>query len=640
MNDPGWLSQTYPPDGAIGADGIRNQLGRPELDLLTVLVRESAQNSWDARLDDPAEPVEFSIDLSTVSPANAPAWRDLLSRGAARDPDHFPLRRTLAKTSIRLLTVSDRRTKGLGGPTRADSTGSPRDFVTFVRNVGEPRDAHLGGGTYGFGKGVFFLVSKPGSVLIYTRSWNTKGAIESRLIGTSLWKHYTSNESGREQRYTGRHWWGDVSGDIVEPLIGAVADLTAERLGITPFTSDETGTSIVVIDPDLEGRDHQEAAEYFADTVAWHLWPKMLDHERRGPTMRFRVTHDGIDVPVPDPEQTLPLKLFAAAYRAAIGADGHDLSSQRPKQHLGRLGLVKRPVPQIEPTNASRMVGIDGAVHHVCLMRPAELVVTYYEGPKPSSEHIAYAGVFRAADEMDDVYAAAEPPTHDAWHPQTLSYPQSTFVNVTFTRIRSALDELTGLSGRAASGGSGVPLGAASSFFSSLVRGARGTGGRTTALVGRRGATGGSSSQTSADVSPKRPSGLTGGGGASSGSDGAAPSDSGPVAGRIAYADDPHFEMYEGMPLVAQEFTLTATHPQRLSADLAVGISNSSGRETDPPAGGAVPAVYGWIAPDGVLCRQDSLVAEPGLGDTWRLLVTPVADTITDIAVRAEAAAT
>ncbi len=50
MTGPRWFSQPYPPEGASAAEGIRNQLGRPELDLLTILVRESAQNSWDARL--------------------------------------------------------------------------------------------------------------------------------------------------------------------------------------------------------------------------------------------------------------------------------------------------------------------------------------------------------------------------------------------------------------------------------------------------------------------------------------------------------------------------------------------------------------------------------------------------------------
>ncbi len=81
-----WYSQPYPPEGASAAEGIRNQLGRPELDLLTILVRESAQNSWDARLPDSSTPVDYGIDMWTVTPAHAGAWRTLLPAGAPRTP--------------------------------------------------------------------------------------------------------------------------------------------------------------------------------------------------------------------------------------------------------------------------------------------------------------------------------------------------------------------------------------------------------------------------------------------------------------------------------------------------------------------------------------------------------------------------
>lgn len=145
MTAPRWFSQPYPPDGASAAEGIRNQLGRPELDLLTILVRESAQNSWDARVMSSSDPVEYRIDMWTVSPAHASTWRELLGDGAPIGVDTFPLRDTLRNGSIRLLSVSDRGTRGLGGPTRADNAVGPdRDFVSFIRNIGEPRDTALG----------------------------------------------------------------------------------------------------------------------------------------------------------------------------------------------------------------------------------------------------------------------------------------------------------------------------------------------------------------------------------------------------------------------------------------------------------------------------------------------------------------
>lgn len=140
MREPRWYSQPYPPEGASAAEGIRNQLGRPELDLLTILVRESAQNSWDARILGSSEPVDFRIDMWTVGPAHTGPWRTLLQAGAPSNAQHFPLHNSLRQGSIRLLAVSDRGTRGLGGPTRAnDAVGPDRDFVSFIRNIGEPR---------------------------------------------------------------------------------------------------------------------------------------------------------------------------------------------------------------------------------------------------------------------------------------------------------------------------------------------------------------------------------------------------------------------------------------------------------------------------------------------------------------------
>ncbi len=49
------------PSGSMMSIGILNQLGRPNLDTLAVLVREAVQNSWDARLANDI-PVFFGIN--------------------------------------------------------------------------------------------------------------------------------------------------------------------------------------------------------------------------------------------------------------------------------------------------------------------------------------------------------------------------------------------------------------------------------------------------------------------------------------------------------------------------------------------------------------------------------------------------
>ncbi|MEW2632031.1 hypothetical protein AB0903_10295 [Streptomyces sp. NPDC048389] len=647
MTEPRWFSQPYPPEGASAAEGIRNQLGRPELDLLTMLVRESAQNSWDARVEPSSAPVDYRIDIWTVGPAHTAVWRELLLDGAPKRAENFPLRDTLRRGSVRVLAVSDRGTRGLGGPTRADNAVGPeRDFVSFIRNIGEPRDTPLGGGTYGFGKGIFYLLSRSGSVLVHSRCRTAAGEFQTRLIGCTLWRSYVAAEQDGDRRYTGRHWWGDTSGEVVEPLVGEEAESVARRLGIEAFGPDETGTTIVVIDPHLDELDPSDAADYLAETITWHLWPKMISTDGEPPAMRFAVTCDGVSHPVPDPRETRPLNLFVAAHEALTGATGKDLHCLRPMRHLGRLGVVKRIMPPLEPTRASLMLDIDGLVHHVCLMRPAELVVTYYPGPKPPSANQGYAGVFRADASMDEIYAKAEPPTHDAWHPQSLERPESTFVQTTFRRIDESLEDLLSLGGIARTGSSSVALGAASSLFSGLVGGAWGIGGAT--AYSKPGSTA-PRARKSEDKSHTSSVRSAHGGHAGSQSTGAAGDDVAsdrlgdtgapgqpPRRPRVQYVGDPYYEGRQDSDVLVQEFRLPVPGPQQILIDLAVTLPGSGGRETDPPIGAMMPTLIGWEDDQGRLYDSDGCVVEGG-GSVWRALVRPAPDTMTEIGVKVEA---
>lgn len=651
--EPHWFSQPYPPEGASAAEGIRNQLGRPELDLLTILVRESAQNSWDARIPGLPEPVDYRIDMWTVGPAHAGAWRELLLDGAPMNAENFPLREMLKRRPARVLAVTDRGTRGLGGPTRADdAVGPERDFVSFIRNIGEPRDTALGGGTYGFGKGIFYLLSESGTVLVHSRCRTPQGGYQTRLIGCTLWKSYVTEGGDGKRRYTGRHWWGDTSGDVVEPLVGPAADTVVQRLGLRAFGPEETGTTVVVVDPGLDGLEPAEAADYLAETVAWHLWPKMISPKDKDPAMRFSVTCDGVDHPVPDPRSTRPLNMFVAAYETMTGPEGSDLACLKPKQHLGRLGLVKRIMPPLEPTRASRMLGMEDLVHHVCLMRPAELVVTYYPGPKPPSVNQGYAGVFRADEAMDEVYAKAEPPTHDAWHPQSLDRPQSTFVRTTFQRIGEALNNLLSLTGTARSGASAVALGAASSFFSGLVGGAWGIGGATayskpngtaqrasTPKEGsHRSAVGRPAARSTSSGHQEGHAGGTAGSGTYGESYGSEDGGTGTVRRRprVQYVGEPYYEDRGDDELLVQDFRLPVDGPQRVRIDLAVTLPGTGGRETDPPIGASMPVLVGWEDDAGRLHTDGACVIEGGEA-VWRALVRPAPDTMTEIGIKVEA---
>jgi len=617
MTTPRWWSQPFPPTGAIASEGIRNQLGRPPVDPLTVFVRETAQNSWDARL--PGVETTYRLELTSVAPAYRRNWERLLTPPISVQ-DHLGVGRVVRTPNLRLLSVVDRGTKGLGGPTRADQLAEGRrDWISFVLNVGEKRDTAQGGGTYGYGKAVLYRLSRVGTILVYTRTAGEDDVLSSRLIGIALGSSFDSRERVDEESrpFTGRHWWGDVQEGHVEPLIGEDADEVARALGLTPFAPGESGTTLVVIDPDLDDLDDvDQAAQHLAETISWQLWPIMLP-ERGTERLVPEVVANGRSFTPPDPARSYPLRMFVSAYRRLPTDAGRTLECGNPRQRLGRFALDRQVVVPMQPSAvslAASFAGVDGDPHHVCLMRSPELVVRYHEGPTTSSVHSVYAGVFRADDELDEVYAAAEPPTHDNWVYEQLTGPERTFVRVTFQRLREVLAVFRAPVQSAASTSSRTALGAVSNYLGGLVASAfaspseqppTGTGKRKNA------ATGPSSGQTGTEPNG---TGIEKPGTSS--------------RTRIVTIVEPHVEDDAGSVVLVARYAVNAQGPVQLEARLS--IATLEGREDDPPAGAARPRVKHWRAGDRVVDEGLCMVDGPIEVD---LVVIPVADTATDIAV-------
>jgi hypothetical protein len=623
MSTPRWWSQPFPPTGAIASEGIRNQLGRPPVDPLTVFVRETAQNSWDARV--PGGPTTYRLELTTVAPTHRPTWERLLTP-PPRSQQHLGIGRAVRTPNLRLLSVVDRGTSGLGGPTRADalSEHGRRDWVSFVLNVGERRDTERGGGTYGYGKAVLYRLSRVGTILVYTRTVEPDTGPTTRLIGIALGSSFETRGRVDEvpRPYTGRHWWGDVQDDHVEPLVDGEADAVARSLGIRPFLDDETGTTLVVVDPDLDDIQDTDggpdaAARHLADTIAWQVWPILLP-ERGDDRMIGEVVADGRTHPVPDPAGTYPLDLFVAAYRRQRSGKGTVLECGRPRRRLGRFALeqtIVLPMPEGTGSLAAAYAGVPGDPHHVCLMRSPELVVRYHEGTPPGLVGKVYAGVFRADDDLDEIFAAAEPPTHDNWVHEQLTGDARTFVRTTFRRITEQLTKFRPIAVTTREAGAGgFALGAASNFLGGIV-----------AAAFARSTDDGPDGGAGGRAPGQRGGGDDEGEGAGGGKGGGTTSQ----RVRVTALAAARAEERDGRVVVVQRFTVTGSGPVRLEARIAVGIGG--GREDDAPAGAAQPAVESWTSSDGTVHRTASCdIAAP---TEVELVVVPVADTLTDIAV-------
>jgi hypothetical protein len=590
MAEPRWVPQRVPPTGAITSEGIRNQLGRPRFDRLTVLVRESAQNSCDAALPDHHDPVRFEVAHSSVAGPRADGWQVLVRDGAAGGVPVGALRD--GRSPLHLLCISDRGTTGLGGVTRADLVDEERDdYVAFVLNVGEPRDKELGGGTYGFGKAVFFTTSSVSTVVVYTRLRLESGEAESRLIGIALGHSYSAD--GRN--FTGRHWWGIPSDDGVAPLLNGDADRMAASLGLPEFGDEETGTSVAMVEPELDGRTPEEAMQWVASAMGWHLWPKMLIGDRGVPEMAFRVTCDGEEIPVPSPETHPALAAFAQAYRLQRAENSRMLACGKPIQDLGRLGLYRsfEPPPLLDAVAVE--AGMADGLHHVALMRAVNLVVRYEPGPPIAHEQVWYTGVFKPKLELDNTFAQAEPPTHDDWVADQLTGHEKTFVGVALRRLREALVVYASPRAAEAEDAESFALGAASHRFAGLL----------------------------ARASSLAPSVV-----------GAEPTTPGPGR-RYRLVGVPRFEQLDGETVLVQDVEVKPGRVTVLEPKVEVGLWGGF-KETDPPLGLGQPRFRCWLGPGGTAVTQSALALATDDTGIWRIVVTPAAEASTSITVKGQ----
>lgn len=575
---PGWWSQPFAAEGGVAAEGIVKQLGTPSLDPLTVLVREAAQNSWDARAG--TGDVDFRVSLGSLA-GSASEWRRLLLPG----PDE----RSMLTLDERLtsecpvLMVSDRGTEGLGGPLRADvrvADDVRANFVQFMRNVGEPRDQRLGGGTYGFGKGIYYRLSRVRTILVHSRIRSSDG-FEHRLMAASLGSSFYATDS---KRYTGRHWWGATAPDgVVDPVVGDDAAALAVGLNLPAFTEGQTGTDIVVLDAHLgvvrgpEGqiveRDASSAATFVASSMLWNLWPKFMEAEGTSTRISFHVDVDGIDLDVPHPTSVDALAPYVEALEAIRGGAGKPYRRTRPPLEGGRLGLALCGSGRgTESSLISAARPYSGDPHHVARMRMAELVVDYRELAAHPNPALAYAAVFRASAEADDLFASAEPPTHDDWNDKGLSGTAKGVVQGAWRFIKQEADAIIGPA-QAPAGQATSGLGALASRLATLVpaTSAAAAGGLPTKIPGgqSRDREGGASGN-----------GRQGGGGSS--------------RGGAVLSGPPWLAILDGTPYVLGRVAVQAVPRTRRLVCEATVVLEGGAPETEKPAGAAVPRVLHW----------------------------------------------
>lgn len=487
-----------------GASPLAGRLGLP-----TLLVRETVQNSWDARDDARGDkPVRFRIDgwdlnqqalkkLETLLPLSR-LHREGFGRLTDEDEGNGVLHpaAVLERPSLRVLVVSDRNTVGLCGPSRSGMTWKPvrhgrllergqQRFANFVRNMGRA-SSNIGGGdggAFGVGKSALWMASECGTILIHSRTTDEDGEPVERFIGSIHGEFF--DRDGFE--YTGRHYIGVDHGDgIIEPLVGAAAHRASECLPIPSYSDDDgkqvDGTSIVILAPLLNLPWEVEMAR-IRDAVRWHVWPKRVSgvrSERKGADMDISLSWNNNAVELPAPERDpeiwpYAMALVDCARRKREKEQYRDFTArcQRPIKDLGdvkfrsggnkdsnvfHLTLTAEQLVEAHPDDFDGEMDDDPAVEFdrpwgqiALIRREPLLLVRYLEigGPEEASTEV---GVFLSADDqvVEAVLTKAEPPAHDDWNPEQvpkdyMGYGR-TFVKRTLAEIRRArLEFMAGL---------------------------------------------------------------------------------------------------------------------------------------------------------------------------------------------------
>lgn len=440
MNHADYHAERIGDYGNITGSGLGNLMGAPEIGPIELLVREAVQNSWDARLKASTE-IDFGVEHRLLKGKPLDALQHLLFR--AHPPQLLDM---VTAPELSVMIVSDRKTRGLAGPVRpTEETDNHRDFINFVYMIGETKpvrdhDGVVSGGTYGYGRSSFFRASNQSTIIVHTRAKTGRGP-ESRLIAISWLGKYSGNDG---EMYTGRHWWGRKYDNWVGPVTGEAADSIARSIGMPSFDGAETGTTIMVLDPAISIEDENEHTSGTGDRVVssilWNCWPRML-----AGGINFRVTWNGQPVVVPDPRSHPRLKAFTKAFDVLEGkregsslARAYPIQSRSPKQHLGDLGIARVPfIPSTNNLDAGAPVSSDEPLRHIALMRNTMLVLKYLRATASPLDREQYAGLFVTDSTVDDVFARAEPPSHDDWVKERLeTRNERIFVNVALRRIQ------------------------------------------------------------------------------------------------------------------------------------------------------------------------------------------------------------
>jgi len=435
---PEWFFEPWSPSGDSPASSNRQQLAGVGLSSEDLFAREVTQNGTDAAAPKSKRPVLIKISTNTVGGTEL---KKLLTNLRIVKGSAVLERLTFdpyKKQSINLMLIEDYNTVGLGGLDKAGHADNEADrYVKLCLNVGDniPGEEKHRGGSYGFGKAVYWAYSDFWTVIFYSRFNPTERTQNhSRRLITVGW--YDSFEE-KGLRHTGRTWLGKINQDQTTgipyptPLYDEEADKFAELLGI-PLRRDKTqnGTSILILGSKIT------EMEKIRNGLELHWWPRILSKE-----LEVELYQNGKKEPPPMPRDNHFLSMHLRCWNILNNWSDTDDNERKFNLTYGSSTLGQLAVRGVPRTEGDQEEDDSIATNSVALVRYPKMVVNYYSPYNTSS--ILYAGVFVADNGIDNILKESEPPSHNRWDKNSSRIQDDqhkiTIVNKTMDKVRSSL---------------------------------------------------------------------------------------------------------------------------------------------------------------------------------------------------------
>lgn len=230
--------------GQVGSSVLRAIQNNSD-PLIDLFIRESIQNSLDAgdkKLATPYVIIDFIVKDFNAKKLNhsLSGIKEILDKKFP--DDHY-----------KYIAVKDTNTTGLTGPLKRTEVRNNiyGNLQKLVYHVGKPQDEHGAGGSWGYGKTLYYRISQIGLVIYYSRIKKDDGEYESRLCAVMCEDEKSENAilpGDENNNKSGIAWWGDIDDEQnTYPITNEnnVTDIL-EIFGITPYANNEVGTIVII----------------------------------------------------------------------------------------------------------------------------------------------------------------------------------------------------------------------------------------------------------------------------------------------------------------------------------------------------------------------------------------------------------